>query len=102
MSRKKQEKASAILLSLAEYRFLSVEQLAALNFSSLQMARKARNELDRAGLVDTIHSGYGGGKGRPGFLLSLSRSGIDRLVMVLAGVDAIRDVILFPQLKPKE
>ncbi len=28
--------------------------------------------------------------------------GVDRLVMILAGVDAIRDVILFPQLKPKD
>ncbi len=27
--------------------------------------------------------------------------GIDRLIMILAGVDAIRDVILFPQLKPR-
>ncbi len=27
--------------------------------------------------------------------------GIDRLVMTLAGVDAIRDVILFPQLRPR-
>ena len=28
--------------------------------------------------------------------------GIDRLVMTLAGCDAIRDVLLFPQLKPRE
>ncbi len=28
--------------------------------------------------------------------------GIDRLLMILAGMDAIRDVILFPQLKPRD
>ena len=27
--------------------------------------------------------------------------GVDRLIMVLAGIEAIRDVILFPQLKPR-
>jgi lysyl-tRNA synthetase class II len=27
--------------------------------------------------------------------------GVDRLVMLLAGVNAIRDVILFPQLRPE-
>jgi len=27
--------------------------------------------------------------------------GIDRLVMILAGCEAIRDVILFPQLRPR-
>jgi lysyl-tRNA synthetase class 2 len=28
--------------------------------------------------------------------------GIDRLVMILTGLDAIRDVVLFPQLKPEK
>jgi len=94
LSRKKQEKFSAILLSLAEYQCLSIPQLAALHFSSLQTARTARNKLDQAGLVDTIHSGYGKGKGRPGILLSLSRSGIERLIMETRLQNSIKPEIL--------
>ena len=41
---------------------------------------------------------------RPAVILpaALQSVGIDRLAMTLLGCDAIRDVILFPQLKPKD
>jgi hypothetical protein len=81
MSKNKQEKVSEILLSLAEYRCLSVPQLAALHFSSLQTARTARQKLYEDKFVDTFPREYGIKKGRPEFLLALSKRGIDRLIM---------------------
>jgi len=76
---KRQSKDVEILTSLAEYRCLSIPQLAALHFSSLQTARTARGRLDRDGLVEPVHRGYGKKPGRPDFLLALSEGGINRL-----------------------
>jgi len=68
-----------VLTSLAEYGCLSVPQLAALHFTSLQMARRERNNLSRQRLVELIQRDYGKSRGRPEQVLALSEKGVERL-----------------------
>jgi lysyl-tRNA synthetase, class II len=76
-----------------------------LNDSEEQAARFAMQEEERAAGDETAEAGD------PDYVEALSYGmpptggigvGIDRLAMVLAGKDAIRDVILFPGLRQKE
>ena len=73
------KKDMEILESLARHRLLSVRQMAALHFSSLQMVRRKRKELEGQGLVKMIPRGYGKSGGRPELLVTLAEAGIERL-----------------------
>ena len=79
MSENVAKKDMEVLKSLARHRLLSIPQMAALHFSSLQMARRKRKELEGQGLVKMIRRGYGRSGGRPELLVALTQAGIERL-----------------------
>jgi hypothetical protein len=74
------EKDVQVLLSLAQYRVLTTEQVTALHFRSLKVARRRLHQLHEESLVAEKHRGYGRKCGRPEKVFALSARGCDLLV----------------------
>lgn len=68
-----------ILECLAEYRVLTVSQVAAIFHKSLQVVRRRLRDLEEGGLVEVVGSELGRGRGRPENSLGLTEHGIDVL-----------------------
>lgn len=64
---------------MAEYRMLTVTQLAAILHKSKQIVRRRINDLEREGLVEVTGREFGRGRGRPENSLGLTESGVDIL-----------------------
>jgi len=68
-----------ILECLAEYRVLTVSQVAAIFHKSRQVARRRLHDLEEGGLVEVVGSEFGRGRGRPENSLGLAERGVDVL-----------------------
>jgi hypothetical protein len=68
-----------ILECLAEYRVLTVSQVAAIFHKSRQVARRRLHDLEEGGLVQVVGSEFGRGRGRPENSLGLAERGVDVL-----------------------
>jgi len=68
-----------ILASLAEYRVLTVSQVAAVFHKNRQVVRRRLNDLEEGGLVEVVGSDFGRGRGRPENSLGLTERGVDVL-----------------------
>jgi hypothetical protein len=64
---------------MAEYRMLTVTQLAAILHKSKQIVRRRVNDLEKEGLVEVTGREFGRGLGRPENSLGLTESGVDIL-----------------------
>jgi len=64
---------------MAEYRMLTVTQLAAILQKSKQTVRRRVNDLEKEGLVEVTGREFGRGRGRPENSLGLTESGVDIL-----------------------
>jgi len=84
-----------ILECLAEYRVLTVSQVAALFHKSQQVIRRRLHDLEGGGLVEVVGSELGRGRGRPENSLGLAERGIDVLKeRGLLGQDVPYDKVL--------
>ena len=54
-----------LLLSIANYKILTVKQLSIISQRSCQVIRRRMRALAKEGVIATRMEGYGGGRGRP-------------------------------------
>ena len=77
MSFRLKENDCKILESIAEYRILTVTQIAAILHKSRQVVRRRLNDLEKAGLIEVTGREFG--RGRPENSLGLTERGVDVL-----------------------
>jgi hypothetical protein len=65
-----------ILECFAEYRVLTVSQVAAIFHKSRQVTRRRLHDLEERGLVEVVYTEFGRGRGRPESSLGLTERGI--------------------------
>jgi hypothetical protein len=68
-----------ILECIAEYRILTVTQIAALFYKSRQVVRRRLNDLKKTGLIEVTGREFGRGRGRPENSLGLTMQGVNVL-----------------------
>ena len=73
------ENDCTMLTCLAEYRMLTVTQIAAIFCKSRQVIRRRLSNLKQAGLIEVTGREFGRGRGRPENSLGLTKRGVDVL-----------------------
>ena len=79
MSFRLRENDCKTLECIAEYRMLTVTQVAAIFHKSRQVVRRRLNNLEKAGLIEVTGREFGRGRGRPENSLGLTEHGVDVL-----------------------
>jgi hypothetical protein len=69
-----------LLTSIAEYRVLTLSQMAALHRRNLQALRRRLRQFKTEGLIRITPGAFGGQRGRPEQVISLSPKGVEALV----------------------
>ena len=73
------EKDCETLKCIAEYRILTVSQIAAMFYKKRQVVRRRLRELEEKGLIEVASYEFGRGRGRPEKSMSLTGCGVDLL-----------------------
>lgn len=73
------EKDCKVLECIAEYRLLTVSEIAAVLDKNRQVIRKRLHELEKGGLLKVASPRYGRGRGRPERAVGLTEQGVDVL-----------------------